>query len=121
MEDKKNILLIEPNENERNSLSEFLREEMYSVEVGNGFSDAVKKISSGNYDCLIMEVDLPEIKGYEAVSIIKNLDPEIKIIMITKKNNKNLESRVREQDIFYYFLKSFGNEELILAINNALK
>ncbi len=29
--------------------------------------------------------------------------------------------KVREQDIFFYFIKSFPKEELILALNSALK
>ncbi|MCJ7679437.1 MAG: response regulator, partial [Candidatus Aminicenantes bacterium] len=57
-------------------------------------------------------------KGYEAVGILKNMDPDIKVIMMTQKNTKKLEAKVREQDIFFYFIKSFGKEELILAINN---
>jgi len=66
-----------------------------------------------------MEVDLPEMKGYEAVSIVKSLDPKLRIIMMTKKNSKKLEAKVRAQDIFFYFIKSFGLEELKLAIKNA--
>jgi DNA-binding NarL/FixJ family response regulator len=69
---------------------------------------------------LIMDVDLPEMKGYEAVSILKSIDPDIKVIMTTKRNSKRLEAKVRAQDIFFYFIKSFGKEELKMAINNAL-
>jgi len=64
-------------------------------------------------------VDLPEMKGYEAVSILKNIHPQIKIIMTTTKNSRELEAKVREQDIFFYFIKSFGRDELKLAIQNA--
>jgi hypothetical protein len=39
--------------------------------------------------------------------------------MTTKKNTKRLEAKVREQNIFFYFIKSFGKEELKLAIRNA--
>ena len=67
-----------------------------------------------------MDVEIPEMKGYEAVSIIKSINPEIKIIMTTAKNTKSLEAKVRKQDIFFYFIKSFAKEELKLAINDAL-
>ena len=81
--------------------------------------DAIKKISEDVFVCLILDVDLPEMKGYEAVSLLKTIDPDIKIIMTAKKNTKRLEVKVREQDIFFYFIKSFGKEELSLAISNA--
>jgi DNA-binding response OmpR family regulator len=113
------VLLIDSDARDRTAIARFLENEQYQVETGKSLTDAIKKIADENYDCLIMDVNLPEMKGYEAVSIIKNLDSGVKIIMMTRKNSKRLEAKVREQDVFFYFIKSFGNEELKLAINNA--
>lgn len=120
IDSEKRILIIDPDENDRNVMATFLRQHNYSVETAKGLSDALKKVSEGCYDCLIMDVDLPEMKGFDAVSIFRNIDPKIKVIMTAKKNSMELESKVREQDIYYYFIKSFGKDELRLAINNAL-
>ncbi len=120
MSEKKRILIIDPDPKERQDMAVFLRKEDYYVESGKGLPNAIMKLSEGCFNCLIMDVDLGEMKGYEAVSVLKNIDPKIKIIMTTKKNTKRLEAKVREQDIFFYFIKSFGKEELKLAINNAL-
>ena len=117
---KKRILIIDPDRRARQDLTSFLRSRNYHVESGKGIPDAIKKLSEGCFHCLVMDVDLPEMKGYEAVSILKGIDPDVKVIMTTKKNNKRLEAKVREQDVFYYFIKSFGKDELKLAINNAL-
>jgi len=116
---EKSILIIDPDITERTVMAAFLRSENFCVETGRSFADAVNKMRRGCFKCLIMDVDLPEIKGYDAVSILKSINPEIKIIMTAKKNTKSLEAKVRKQDIFFYFIKSFGKEELILAINNA--
>ncbi|HHF42913.1 MAG: hypothetical protein DRI99_01980 [Candidatus Aminicenantes bacterium] len=119
MEIERKILLIDPDPRDREILAALLREENYSVETGKSLKEALEKLAQGGFHCLVMEVHLPEMKGYEAVPIIKNLDPNLKIIMMTNKNSRQLEAKVREQDIFYYFIKSFGQEELILAIRNA--
>ena len=116
---EKRILIIDPDSRDRKDLTMFLQKENFNVETGKGLPEAIKKVSEGCFNCLIMDVNLPEMKGYEAVSIIKSIDPKIKIIMTTKKNTKSLEAKVREQDIFFYFIKSFGKEELKLAIHNA--
>ncbi len=116
---EKKILIIDPDPRERKDLAAQVENDGYSVDTGKNLSEAIKKISEGSYDCLLLEVDLPEMKGYEAVSILKSLDPKLKVIMMTKKNSKKLEAKVREQDIFFYFIKSFGLEELKLAIKNA--
>jgi DNA-binding NtrC family response regulator len=116
---EKRILIIDPNVTERAVMAAYLRGEGFQVETGAGLKDAVKKISEGCFDCLIMDIKLPEMKGYEAVPILKKIDPEIKVIMTTNKNTKSLEAKVREQDIYFYFIKSFDKEELKLAINNS--
>ena len=116
---EKRILIIDANITERTVMAAFLKSENISVETGKGLADAVEKIRKGYFDCLIMDVKLPEMRGYEAVPIIKSIDPKIKVIMTTKKNTKSLEAKVREQDIFFYFIKSFSKEELKLAIKNA--
>jgi DNA-binding NtrC family response regulator len=116
---EKNILIIDPDITDRTVMAAFLKSEDFYVETGRDLADAVKKMRRGCFKCLIMDVDLPEIKGYEAVSILKSIYPGVKVIMTAKKNTKSLEAKVREQDIFFYFIKSFGKEELKLAINNA--
>jgi DNA-binding NtrC family response regulator len=116
---EKRILVIDPNSKVRKDLETFLKNENCYIETGRRLTEAINKISQEHFDCLILDVDLPEMKGYEAVSILKNLDPKIKIIMTTGKNTKRLEAKVRAQDIFFYFIKSFGKDELKLAIENA--
>jgi DNA-binding NtrC family response regulator len=120
VDSEKRILIIDPDENDRNIMATFLRQHNFSVETGEGLSDALKKVSENCYNCLIMDVDLPEMKGFDAVSILRNIDPKIKVIMTAKKNSMELESKIREQDIYYYFIKSFGKDELKLVIKNAL-
>lgn len=115
----KKVLIVDADLRDRKSTMKYLQKEHFQVETGKCLTDAIKGVSDRNYDCLILDVNLPEMKGYEAVSILKNIDPEVKIIMTTKKNSKRLEAKVREQDVFFYFIKSFGNEELKLAIDNA--
>ncbi|NIO48738.1 MAG: response regulator [Candidatus Aminicenantes bacterium] len=117
---EKKILIIDPDCTDRTVMAAYLKSENFYIETGTGLKDAVRKISEGCFSCLIMDVKIPEMKGYEAVPILKKIDPEIKVIMTTKKNTKSLEAKVREQDIFYYFIKSFAKEELKEAINNAL-
>ncbi|MEJ2364197.1 MAG: response regulator [Deltaproteobacteria bacterium] len=67
-----------------------------------------------------MDVCLPEEMGCEAISIIKSMQNKLPIIITTEENNPELESSVRQMGIFYYHVKSFGMDELMLAISNAM-
>jgi DNA-binding NtrC family response regulator len=116
---QRRVLIIDPDPKERHDLAQSLKEDPYYIDTGKSLSEAIKKVFGGGFDCVIMDINLPEMKGYEAVPILKHLDPNLKIIMTTRKNTKPLEAKVREQDIFFYFIKSFGKDELRLALKSA--
>jgi DNA-binding NtrC family response regulator len=115
------ILIIDPSHRERTVIASYLRTENYAVDTASNLAEAVQKLTAEDYPCVILDVDLQEMKGYEAVPILKNIRPEVKIIMTTQKNSKELEAKVRSQSIFFYFIKSFDKDELKLAICNAFK
>ena len=121
MDTSKRIFIIDPETHTRNALSVLFRKEGYEVEAGPGITGSVERIKNVGYDCVIVDVDLPEMKGYEAVQILKTINPKIQIIITAAKNSLEQEAKVREQDIFYYYIKSFDREELRLAVDSAFK
>lgn len=120
-EGSKRILIVDPDTKMRQELTAVLSGEGYEVETSGGLTEAVERIKNVKFDCIVMDVKLPEIKGYEAVPILKAIDPHTRIIMTAAKNTKRLEAKVRGQDIFYYYIKSFGREELKSAVKDAFK
>ena len=115
---ERKILIIDPDMKFRKSFCHLLTHEGYSIESSKCLTEAIQKMTQKSYHCVVMDVNLPEIKGYEAVSILKNMDPKLKVIMMVEKNTIKLEAKVRNQDIYYYFIKSFGLDELKTAIDN---
>ena len=93
----------------------------YEVETSQCVREAAQRIKDVKFGCIILDVDLPKMKGYDAVSILKAIDPEIQIIMTSKDNNMDLEVEVRKQDIFYYYIKSFDREELVEAVRDVFQ
>jgi len=116
--DQKRVLIIDPDTKFRKSLCHLFGGEGYSIDGSKCLTEAIQKMVQTNYHCVIMDVNLPEIKGYDAVSILKNMDPKLKVIVTTEKNTMKLEAKVRSQDIYYYFIKSFGLDELKTAIDH---
>ncbi len=119
MSAERRVLIIDPDPKARRQTAECLSGQNYAVVTGRNLGEAIQRIPGGGFGCLLLDVDLPEMKGYDAVGILKNLDPNLKIIMTTGKNTKRREARARQQDIFFYYIKSFGKGELKLAIENA--
>ncbi len=117
---KGHVLIIDANTRYRKEIQDRLKDEGYEVDASNNLAKAIKKMLKTNYKSILIDVFLPEMKGYEAVPILKSIDPNVKIIVMTAKNTIKLESKVRKEDIYYYFIKSFGIEELKIALESIM-
>jgi DNA-binding NtrC family response regulator len=117
----KRVLVIDRDRSFQQNLMALLASPAFEVETTDHLTPALQRIKDVRFDCIIMNANLPEMRGYEAVPIVKTIDGKIKVIMTADENTMELESRVREQDIFYYYIKSFDIEELKTAVQDALK
>lgn len=117
----KRVLIVDPDSEAARQVASILVEEGYDVEVTTSISAMAERIRDVKFDCVVMDVDLPEMPGYKAVSILKTIDPRVHVIMTAAENTAELEAEVRKQDIFYYYIKSFGREELVEAVRDVFK
>lgn len=115
---RRRILIVDPDTKAAPELSSLFIKEGYDVEISGGIRKAAERVKDVGFDCVIMDVNLPEMKGYEAVSILKAIDSKVQIIMTASKNTLELEEKVRKQDILYYYIKSFDPEELKEAVRD---
>jgi two-component system phosphate regulon response regulator OmpR len=101
-------------------LNFWITEQGHRLKSVDNFKDLLMTLQSEKINVLVMDVRLPEEMGYEAISIIKGLGRKLPIIITADENNPEQESRIRHQGIFYYHVNSFGPDDLILAISNAM-
>jgi DNA-binding response OmpR family regulator len=117
----KRVLIVDPDSEAARQMTSILVEEGYDVEVIASISAMAERIRDVKFDCVIMDVDLPEMPGYKAVSILKTIDPRVNVIVTATENSAQLEAEVRKQDIFYYYIKSFDREELVEAVRGVFR
>jgi DNA-binding NtrC family response regulator len=101
-------------------LSSWLTEQGHQCKTVDNIKDVLMTLQNEKINVLVMDAHLPEDMGYEAISIIKGLHRKLPIIITADENNPEQESQIRQKGIFYYHVNSFGLDELILAISNAL-
>ena len=81
----KKVLLVEDNALNSEIATEILTEEGFIVDSANDGTVAVDKIknaSAGQYDIILMDVQMPEMDGYTATRLIRKLGTEISQIPI---------------------------------------
>jgi DNA-binding response OmpR family regulator len=83
--------------------------------------DAVRMFVTNPYDLVLMEVLLPDIKGEDLISRLKDLSPDTWIVAMTGNNSREMEARIRERGILYYMVKPFETENLRSLLRHLTK
>ncbi len=120
MEKEKRILIVEPDTKMAEKLYQVLRKEKYVVLTIGKASEAIRNIQQEHVSALILDVDVKDMPWDEVVPIVKGMAPALPIIMTASNNTPELEANILRHKAFYYHVKSFGTDELILAVRNAV-
>ncbi len=81
--DKKKILVVDDERYTCEFLRELLSEEGYSVSVIQDGADAINKIKEDSFDVVLLDILMPGVNGVEIIKILKEVRPELPIVVIT--------------------------------------
>jgi DNA-binding NarL/FixJ family response regulator len=122
-EEKLKIILAEDQLIFAEGLHTFLRnyaDDMDVCGIASNGKEAVAMSDKFHPDIILMDVRMPEMDGVEAVRIIKQKSPEIKIIMLSTYHEDEFVRSALLAGASGYLLKEISPTELITAIR-ALK
>lgn len=115
------ILIVDPDPLFAGKLSSLLSSHGCDVEVATGITQGVHRLKDVNFDCVVADEDLPEMKGHDAVEVLRAVSPDVPVIMTASRNTREQEARIRREDIFFYYVKGFDMRELEMAVRDALR
>ena len=118
---KLKILLVEDERILADSISTHLGREGYIVEAVFTYKAAVEKIGLYAYDCVIVDINLPDGIGFDLVKALKDIKATSGIIIISARNA--LEDRIKSLEIGSddYLIKPFYISELNARIKALLR
>jgi len=110
----------------RKAIANLIREEFkYSItiEADNG-KDLIAKFEKNNPanlpDIIIVDVNMPEMDGFETVSWLKKNHPQIKILIMSMYSDDLTIIRMLRLGVHGYLTKNSEPEELQIAINSII-
>lgn len=123
----KKILLVEDNELNQEIATEILKEAGFCVEVAEDGSIAVEKMAAataGQYDLILMDIQMPIMNGYEATRQIRAMDSaycrEIPILAMTANAFEEDRTLAIEAGMNGYLTKPIDVEKMMKTIASFL-
>jgi CheY-like chemotaxis protein/HAMP domain-containing protein len=86
---RRRLLVVEDNEIERQSIVELLRHEDVEISTAGTGAEALGALSDTRFDCVILDLRLPDISGFELMENIRQ-NPELRELPIVVCTGKDL-------------------------------
>ena len=117
-----NILLAEDNPvNIKFVLNLFSEYNIKNIDVAENGKQVIEKIKKNTYDVVLMDIEMPEINGYEATTIIRNeLKNKVPIIAMTANAIMGEKEKCLEMGMTDFISKPIRADLLFEKIYNAV-
>ncbi|OGS27494.1 MAG: hypothetical protein A2297_09830 [Elusimicrobia bacterium RIFOXYB2_FULL_48_7] len=118
----KNILVIDDEKGIQELFRFLLETEGYHVTVANDGRDGVEIVKKEDFSLIFLDVHMPRMKGPEALRIIKQMKPDIPIVIFSSSSDANhaFERRAKELGAFECIYKPSTIEEILEVIERVL-
>lgn len=92
----------------------------YQIDYVRSGLDALRKIEESKFDLVVLDYLMPEMNGMEALQRIRELQPALRVIMVTGLNQHQTETRAKALGVFDYLPKPFDPVDLKRVVERAL-
>lgn len=94
----------------------FLEDKGYSVTSVTNGNDAVENARDGNYDLIMLDEMMPGKDGLTALVEIRDFNPLVPIIMVTKNEEESIMEEALGQKITDYLTKPVNPSQILLTL-----
>lgn len=115
------ILLIEDDPNLLELTREALERERYVVESAQTYRQALEKIAAYDYECILLDIMLPDGDGLNLLSELKRMRKQESVIVISARGSVDDRILGLELGADDYLAKPFHLSELIARVRSAIR
>jgi len=114
------ILLVEDNKVNQFLAQKLLTKMGFKVEIANNGKEAIEILKTLHFDMILMDVQMPEMNGYELTQIIRSTLPapasQVPIIALTAYASQQEKEKAKSLGMSDYITKPYSPHELLTAI-----
>jgi two-component system response regulator AtoC len=113
------VLIADDEEAIRHVLTELLRERGYEVRAVSDGEEAVRELTTRDYDALVTDVRMPKMNGLDLVRAVQGVSPETTVIVMSAYGSHDLAIEAMKAGAYDYLGKPFRPDEVLLVLRKA--
>ncbi|MEO0215946.1 MAG: sigma-54 dependent transcriptional regulator [candidate division WOR-3 bacterium] len=113
---KQKILLLDDEESLIKWLSYALQENGYDVYATTEPQDALKHLKTERFDCVISDIRMPQMDGFQFLKQVRVMYPRLPVIFITAYGSMESVINALRDRVSDYIMKPFGIDEILRRI-----
>ena len=114
------ILVVDDEPIARQTLTEILKMEGYTVSnFGNGES-ALEFIRNNSVDLMLLDIKMPGMNGHEVVQVVSQISPDTEIIMLTAFGSMESAVEALRQRVHDYLIKPAPPSQIIESVKKGI-
>lgn len=110
------VLVVEDEQRVVNLLGRLLEGEGYQVDTASTGPQALDRGRAADYDAMILDVNIPEVDGFEVASRLRQEGRWFPILMLTGRGNVDDRIKGLDSGADDYLAKPFANGELLARL-----
>ncbi|MEE8168496.1 MAG: ATP-binding protein [Candidatus Hydrothermarchaeales archaeon] len=115
------LLIVDDAEGIRETLSDIFKEKGYGTDVAEDGRAAIEKVKKSFFNVVLLDIRLPDILGVEVLESLKEIRPDIEVIMITAYASLETSIEALNKGAYAYIMKPLNMGVVIATVKKALE
>lgn len=113
------VLVVDDSASVRQQVGMALRQSGFTIVEANDGALGAKRIDQGGIDCVICDVNMPNMNGIEMVQKVKGnpAHSQLPIVMLTTEGAKDMISKAKQAGAKGWIVKPFKADLLVSAVS----
>ena len=94
----------------------FLEKKGYEVVTVTNGTDAIEECQKRNFDLVLLDEMMPGLSGLETLQRIKEITPQVPVVMVTKSEEEDIMNQAIGQQIDDYLIKPVNPSQILLTL-----
>ncbi len=121
LREKTLILIVDDQFGDRETLKGILEDKGYRVTTAKDGAEALQIVRGKHYDIIFLDVQLPGMDGIETFEQVKQIDPQVTVIMMTGYTEEDLVKRAVSGGAYTCIYKPFDMKSVVTMVEDIVK